>query len=360
MDSERISVFFKSTFIIFAVSPAFGGQILQDREHELMEGMVNIPLSFDAFDDDSGRRRLTSVDISYEGEMEFSVEVLNFDNQQYETGEWFVDAYLNTLLAFAEQPDYEDGGPFFGLGGISITQITGQLGPGNGGGPFGGVPGEPTVESFASGAIVGFVSTDSNLEYFQVDQPLQAVIGPLSDLVVTPPPGAFFIDVRPKDINQQGIVTLTYNFDFVGDFNNNDTLDPEDMDLLFEGIRTANPDADLDGNGETDFADAEYLIENVLETYFGDANFDRLFNSVDLIQIFQAAEYEDGVPQNSTWAEGDWNGDQEFNSADLVIAFADGGFENGRRTTALNIPEPNGTILLGLAILGLLVRFDRR
>ena len=56
----------------------------------------------------------------------------------------------------------------------------------------------------------------------------------------------------------------------------------------------------------------------------GDANGDGIFNSSDLVQVFQIGEYEDGVPNNSTFAEGDWNGDGDFDSSDLVLAFQAG------------------------------------
>ena len=56
----------------------------------------------------------------------------------------------------------------------------------------------------------------------------------------------------------------------------------------------------------------------------GDANGDGRFNSTDLVIVFQAGEYEDGIPQNSTYAEGDWNGDGDFDSSDLVVAFQAG------------------------------------
>ena len=58
----------------------------------------------------------------------------------------------------------------------------------------------------------------------------------------------------------------------------------------------------------------------------GDANGDGRFDSQDLLQVFQAGEYEDGVPGNSTWEEGDWTGDGEFDSADLLAAFRAGGY----------------------------------
>jgi hypothetical protein len=53
-----------------------------------------------------------------------------------------------------------------------------------------------------------------------------------------------------------------------------------------------------------------------------------------LIVVFQAGEYEDGVPQNSTFEEGDWNGDQEFDSGDLVLAFQDGMYVPAARPAA--------------------------
>ena len=58
----------------------------------------------------------------------------------------------------------------------------------------------------------------------------------------------------------------------------------------------------------------------------GDANRDGIFNSADLVQIFQRGEYEDQIEGNSIWEDGDWNGDGEFTSADLVSAFQAGNY----------------------------------
>jgi secreted trypsin-like serine protease len=54
---------------------------------------------------------------------------------------------------------------------------------------------------------------------------------------------------------------------------------------------------------------------------YGDANLDGIFNSSDLVQVFQYGEYEDQLSGNSEWSNGDWNGDGEFDSADLIAAF---------------------------------------
>ena len=50
----------------------------------------------------------------------------------------------------------------------------------------------------------------------------------------------------------------------------------------------------------------------------GDSTGDGRFDTEDLIAIFAAGEYEDGIEQNSTWIEGDWNGDFDFDSGDII------------------------------------------
>ena len=61
----------------------------------------------------------------------------------------------------------------------------------------------------------------------------------------------------------------------------------------------------------------------------GDANRDLQFNSLDLVEVFQAGKYEDDIPANADFSEGDWNGDREFDSSDLVLAFQVGNYEKG-------------------------------
>lgn len=61
-------------------------------------------------------------------------------------------------------------------------------------------------------------------------------------------------------------------------------------------------------------------------TNFGDANLDGQFNSGDLVLVFQAGQFEDGVAGNSTREQGDWDGDREFGTADLITAFQGGAY----------------------------------
>jgi len=107
-----------------------------------------------------------------------------------------------------------------------------------------------------------------------------------------------------------------------GDVNDDHQVDDHDIDDLYQAIANASHDDryDVDGNHSVNAHDANYLVEVVLASVIGDANLDGIFDSADLIEIFQAGEYEDGVSDNSAWRTGDWNGDGECDSADLVYA----------------------------------------
>ncbi len=108
-----------------------------------------------------------------------------------------------------------------------------------------------------------------------------------------------------------------------GDFNNDNTIDGADLDRLCEAIRTSSTDRvfDLSGDDQVSQDDLTVMLRDVMDTGYGDANLDRIFNSGDLIEIFQAGQYQDTIVGNSVWATGDWNCDGEFDSSDLVLAF---------------------------------------
>ena len=56
----------------------------------------------------------------------------------------------------------------------------------------------------------------------------------------------------------------------------------------------------------------------------GDSNRDGRFDSADIVYVLNLGEYEDGIPNNSTFEEGDWNDDGDFDSEDIVFAFIAG------------------------------------
>jgi hypothetical protein len=130
----------------------------------------------------------------------------------------------------------------------------------------------------------------------------------------------------------------------VGDIDGNGAIEVNDIDQLSLAVRqglTGQP-YDVNNSGTVDQTDRQVWVEQIAKTYFGDANFDKEFNSGDFVAVFQAGQYEDAIAGNSTWATGDWNGDAEFDSGDFVLAFQSGGYEKGPRPAANAVPEPSG------------------
>ena len=115
-----------------------------------------------------------------------------------------------------------------------------------------------------------------------------------------------------------------------GDINLDLVVDAADIDMLAMAIRTNEQpvEYDLNEDGAVDEQDYRQLIKNVLNSDFGDSNLDGVFNSGDLIHVFQRGTYEDGIAANSGWQDGDWNGDGEFDSGDLVFVFQEGTYSN--------------------------------
>lgn len=118
-------------------------------------------------------------------------------------------------------------------------------------------------------------------------------------------------------------------------------VDGDDATLLCDTIRDGSEDLkfDLNGDGEVSNLDMVTMMRDGLNSSVGDSNFNGIFGTDDLVLVFTAAQYEDDIPGNSTWATGDWNCDGDFTTSDLVFAFTFGIY-NG----AAAVPISNGTI----------------
>ncbi|MDG2385534.1 MAG: Ig-like domain-containing protein [Pirellulaceae bacterium] len=121
-----------------------------------------------------------------------------------------------------------------------------------------------------------------------------------------------------------------------GDFDANGDVTIVDVNLLSEAIKGSSEDLafDLSADGTVNLDDLDILILNILGTFYGDANLDGRFDSSDLVNAFQAGEYEDDVMGNSTWSDGDWNSDGDFTTADLVKSFQSGVYEQPAAASA--------------------------
>jgi hypothetical protein len=85
--------------------------------------------------------------------------------------------------------------------------------------------------------------------------------------------------------------------------------------------------SDLDGDGDQDVlfsSSSDTKIAWYENRLIGDVNDDGVFNSRDLVQVFQHGKYDDGICGNATFDEVDWNGDGDFDSKDLITAFEAG------------------------------------
>jgi hypothetical protein len=125
-----------------------------------------------------------------------------------------------------------------------------------------------------------------------------------------------------------------------GDFNGDRLVNNHDIDLLCQRIRNGGAvgNFDLTSDGAVNADDVDRLVEQILGTTAGDANLDGLFNSGDLVQIFQRGQYEDGIAGNSGWAEGDWDCSGDFDTGDLVTAFQAGSY------TAASVAAPRTNV----------------
>ena len=90
---------------------------------------------------------------------------------------------------------------------------------------------------------------------------------------------------------------------------------------------TNNAAFDLDNDNVVGAEDQRVWVEDLKNTYFGDANLDGRFDSGDLVAIFKASLYENDVEGDATWSTGDWNGDGEFDSTDILLAFKHARYE---------------------------------
>ncbi len=147
----------------------------------------------------------------------------------------------------------------------------------------------------------------------------------------------------------------------VGDFNGDGQLGVADIDQLTSAVRGNSTEAKYDVNQDkaVNGEDRLYWVNQLKKTYLGDADLNGEFNSGDFIVVFQAGQYEDGTPGNSTWATGDWSGDGDFDTSDFVVAFQAGGYEKGPRTAVSAVPEPTAGASALIALL-LAPRFRRR
>lgn len=141
------------------------------------------------------------------------------------------------------------------------------------------------------------------------------------------------------------------------------TWDGHQVDLFGKGCVSSGPctpdtsmtfDGLLRANGEL-MSGSSVAYWDTSRHPIGDSSLDGVFDSEDMLRVFQRGEYEDRFPNNSSWVSGDWNADNEFDSGDMLFAFQEGNYQK----SAIAIPEPTSVWLLLIGVFFLRFRCNR-
>ena len=108
-----------------------------------------------------------------------------------------------------------------------------------------------------------------------------------------------------------------------GDFDGNQRIDADDIDLIASAIRTNSATVvhDLDGNGTVDRDDFDFLITEILDTRHGDTDLNGKVEFADFLAL--AANF--GKVQQG-WAMGNFGVDAETGFADFLLLSTNFGF----------------------------------
>ena len=141
---------------------------------------------------------------------------------------------------------------------------------------------------------------------------------------------------------------------FLGDFDDDGQLTPNDIDLLSAEMLANSGDAkfDIDADGVVDSLDRQLWVEDeaYANTFLGDTNIDGEVNFTDFLALSLS------FGGNGGWGEGDFDGNGRVEFPDFLALSANFGQS---ATTTASVPEPSSPTVL-LIMLGLLTAKRRR
>ena len=141
-----------------------------------------------------------------------------------------------------------------------------------------------------------------------------------------------------------------------GDLNDDNEVNEVDVDLLRDVINGDNEQpacGDVNGDGVVNGDDFDHMIEEVLGTAYGDADFNRIVNFDDFVVISNHF--------NSTgtlWMEGNQNLDNNTNFEDFVLVSTNFGIN--LNDPSGSVPEPTSFLAMTVAALPILSRRHSR
>ncbi len=104
----------------------------------------------------------------------------------------------------------------------------------------------------------------------------------------------FGLDEATFQRGVEALLELLQDAGLVGDYNENGQLDAADLDLQAVAITEGDhpPAFDLNNDQLVTFDDRLVWVDDLKQTWIGDANLDGEFNSGDMVQVFVAGKYE--------------------------------------------------------------------
>ncbi|MCA9199460.1 MAG: VCBS repeat-containing protein, partial [Planctomycetales bacterium] len=266
-----------------------------------------------------------SVDMDQDGVLDVVAVISNRADQNYELTVLIQDAggfsptriatmpiRTGALIEFEIQDIDRDGDPDIGL----LTQQNELFWVMNEDGNFVPTTNQVSSDEFAiaddDGSSWLLTSSDSNV-YRQSD----------GDFELVQEMSLFSTDVRWFDVDGDGDQDLVEVSEYAVSWfeQTDDGLFPFRRMIGTSYFRSQDVRVlDWDGDGDLDVLRRDVLGWTLMEQRFaGDSNNDGIFNSGDLVQVFQSGLYEAGA--SASFEQGDWNGDGVFDSADLVYVF---------------------------------------
>ena len=108
----------------------------------------------------------------------------------------------------------------------------------------------------------------------------------------------------------------TKRVQLLGDFGIDSVVDATDIDILFDAIRVGSQLStfDINGDGSINRRDADFLIQDVLHTTYGDSDLD---GDVDIADFNQLAINFNPLATYLNWSQGDHDGDGDIDITDF-------------------------------------------
>jgi hypothetical protein len=142
----------------------------------------------------------------------------------------------------------------------------------------------------------------------------------------------------------------------LGDFDGDEFVTAFDIRLLAAHIPSSDPAYDVTGDWQVDGEDMDALIEDVLQTVYGDADLDGDVDFLDYLAV--KAHFGAEPPVVAGWPDGDFDGDGDVDFEDYCAGRSNFGWCRGEGGLGgAPAPEP-ATLLLTLA--GALAALRRR